>query len=410
MNYLSPEDRLTEIGAIDVPLRPLNGHNAPDQRTAAPISSPSFAASPFSLKDPAHIPPRAFVYGRHLIRKHVSVTVAPGGLGKSALTLAEAVSMAAGRPMLGETISKPLRVWVWNLEDPRDELERRLCAICQHYGITTDDLGGRLFVDSGREQELCTAVTAKGGAVLQEPVIDRLVSQLQRNRIDVLIVDPFISSHQVSENDNPAMDMVAKAWGRVADQAHAAISLVHHTRKASPDGETNADSARGAKALVDAARDVRCLTRMTKEEGENAGVDNHRAYFRVYSDKANLAPPAERSDWYQLTNVELANTDHVGVVTPWAWPDPMEGMKAADLLSVQRAIDGKNYRQNVQAADWVGKAVGEVLDLDPADQHDRARIKHCITSWLSSGALVASEMKDEKGKKRPIIEVGEWAI
>jgi len=403
MNVLTPEDHLKAIGAVDVPLRPAG-------RKSAPLPTPSFTASPFTLTDPAKIPPRAFLYGRHLIRKHVSMTVAPGGLGKSALTLAEAVAMATGRSILGESVSQPLRVWVWNLEDPRDELERRLAAICQRFSVTTDDLCERLFVDSGREQELCTAVTQKGGAVLQEPVIERLVNELRAKQIDALIVDPFISSHQVSENDNPAMDMVAKAWGRVADHANASISLVHHTRKASLDGETNADSARGAKALVDAARDVRCLTRMTKEEGEKAGVDNHRSFFRVYSDKANLAPPAEKSAWYKLVNVELANTDHVGVVTSWTWPDPMEGMKANDLLAVQRAVDGKKYRQNVQAADWVGKAIAEVLDLDPTNATDRARIKHCITTWLASGALVASDFKDEKGKIRPIIEVGEWAI
>jgi RecA-family ATPase len=275
MSHFTPEDHLKAIGAVEVSPRPQEGH-----------TGASFAATLFTLIDPSEIPPRAFLYGRHLIRKHVSVTVAPGGLGKSALTLAEAVAMATGRDFLKPRVAQPLRVWVWNLEDPHDELQRRLAAICQYYGVTGDDLGGRLFVDSGREQELCTAVTERGGTSLREDVIDRLIDELQSKNIDVLIVDPFISSHQVSENDNPAMDMVTKAWGRVADQANAAISLVHHTRKQSTDGETTADSARGAKSLVDAARDVRCLTRMTKEQGEEAGVGNHRAYFRVYSDPA----------------------------------------------------------------------------------------------------------------------------
>ena len=111
--------------------------------------------------------------------------------------------MASGRPILGQTVNERLRVWMWNLEDPRDELERRLCAICQRFGITSEDLGGQLFVDSGREQELCTATTQKGGAVLEESVIDRLIGELRSKRIDVLIVDPFISSHQVSGKRQP---------------------------------------------------------------------------------------------------------------------------------------------------------------------------------------------------------------
>jgi hypothetical protein len=110
-----------------------------------------------------------------------------------------------------------------------------------------------------------------------------------------------------------------------------------------------------------------------------------------------------------MESVDLANTDDVGVVTPWSWPDLMDGVKAADLLAVQRAIDGKNYRQSVQANDWVGKAIGEVLDVDPTDAVGKNTIKMCLKKWLESGALVAVSITDEKGKKRPIIEVGEWA-
>ena len=51
--------------------------------------------TPFQWIDPASIPPRPWLYGRHLIRKQVSVTVAAGGTGKSSLTIAEAVAMTS---------------------------------------------------------------------------------------------------------------------------------------------------------------------------------------------------------------------------------------------------------------------------------------------------------------------------
>lgn len=239
MNAQTPHKKLMATGAIKLDL---------DAPKPGPVAKRPFAASSFTLSDPAKIPPRAFVYGRHLIRKQVSVTVAPGGLGKSSLTLVEAMAMATGRPLVGQSVNAPLRVWLWNLEDPREELDRRAAAIAQHFGITNECIGGRLFMDTGREQELCTAVvTGKDGAVLQEPVIDRLIDELNSKRIDVLIVDPFISSHQVSENDNPAMDMVAKAWARVADHANAAISLVHHTRKARPQTARPTPTAHAAR-------------------------------------------------------------------------------------------------------------------------------------------------------------------
>ena len=370
----------------------------------------TFSATPYTWTDPASINPRQWLYDKFLIRGFVSVSIAPGGVGKSTLAIAEAVALTTGKSLLGKHTGTAKRVWLWNLEDPRDELERRIQAVCQHFNITADDLGDRLFVDTGREQELCLAVSGRNGPELQGIVIDNLVAQMIENQIDCLIVDPFISSHAVSENDNPAIDAVVKAWGKIAGSTNAAIHLIHHSRKQSADSETNADSARGAKALVDAARDVRVLNRMTQDEALKAGVENHRLYFRVYSDKANLSPPVAESDWYKLENVSLSNGDYVGVVVPWAWPDPLDGVTVDDLLAVQKLIDGKQYRENVQAKEWIGRAIAQVLDLDAEDQTDRQTIKQCVKVWINSGALQVVKVRDDKGKERPVLEVGEWAV
>ena len=382
------------------------------QATVAPsfgdLYSGSLSATPYSWTEPSAIPPRDWLYGRHLIRKFVSVTVAPGGMGKSSLVIAETLAMVTGRSILNQWVCSPLTVWLWNLEDPRDELTRRIQATCQHYEILPDDLRDRLFVDTGREQRLCVAISTRDGAEILRPISDGLIDEISRHHIDVLIVDPFVSSHQVTENDNQAIDMVAKEWGRVADRANCAISLVHHTRK--QNGETNnSESARGAKALIDAARDARALNRMSREEGENAGVDSHRLYFRAFSDKANLAPPCEDSAWYRLQNVELANGDHVGVVTPWSWPDPLSDYSVQDLVNVQRAIFEQGYRENVQAKDWVGFAIARVLGLDADRKVDKARIKSCLKVWIGCGALKVTMIADDKGKNRPTVEVGAWA-
>ena len=395
-----------------------NGDAAHGARIAEQLMAPRKAdepapspirATPFLLPDPATIPARDFLYGRHLIRGFLSTTVAPGGVGKSGLVTVEALAMVTGRDLLGQEVRRPLRVWLWNLEDPADELTRRFAAACQHYGINADDIENRLFVDSGRVQRLCMAVQEKNGAKIIRPVVDAVRAEMAAKKIDVLIVDPFVSSHSVSENDNGAMDLVAKEWADVADKCGAAIELVHHTRKLSGDVEVTAESSRGAKALTDAARDVRAINRMTGDEATKAGVDNHRLFFRIYSDKGNLAPPADKSQWHKLENVELANGDHVGVVTPWAWPDPFDGLTTHDLLAVQEAVNGKNYRENVQAKDWIGYAIGGVLGLDCGDPQERAKVRAILKTWIANGALKVRKMTDERGKDRPVIEVGEWA-
>ena len=125
-----------------------------------------------------------------------------------------------------------LRVWLWNLEDPQEETQRKVQAAAAHYGLTAEDIGNRLFVDSGRDQPLVIATDDPGRRhVIVRPVVDRLVAEIIDKQIDVLIIDPFVSCHEVPENDNTTQDMVVKEWGRVAELGNCAVHLVDHTRK-----------------------------------------------------------------------------------------------------------------------------------------------------------------------------------
>ena len=144
--------------------------------------------------------------------------------------------------------------------------------------------------------------------MIVRPVVDALVAEIIDKQIDILTIDPFVSCHELPENDNTAQDMVVKEWGKVAERGNCAVHLVDHTRKMSGfESEVTTESSRGAKAKTDAARVVRVVNRMSKDEGEKTGVQNHRLYFRTYNDKANLAPPADKSDWFELKSVDLGN-------------------------------------------------------------------------------------------------------
>ena len=94
---------------------------------------PEGLPTPFSWVDPALIPPRPGLYGRHYLRKQVSVTVAPGGLGKSSLTIVEAVAMASGRPLLASGWRGPLRsgfsTWRTHATSFNGARRRRCCIM-----------------------------------------------------------------------------------------------------------------------------------------------------------------------------------------------------------------------------------------------------------------------------------------
>jgi hypothetical protein len=381
----------------------------------APQPRPIIKATAYTWTDPATIPRRDFVYGRHLIRKFVSATVAPGGVGKSSLEITEALAIVSGRDLLGVHPCGRSRVWLWNLEDPAEEIARHIQATAAHYRLKAEDIEGRLFIDSGRDNRLVIATTDRGGTVIVQPVVDALVEEIIRRQIDVLIIDPFVSSHEAPENDNGAMDRIVKEWGRVAQRGNCAVELVHHSRKSSlGETEITVESSRGGKALTDGCRSVRVLDRMPKEEGESAGVENPRSYFRTYIDKSNLAPPAETSTWFKLESVDLGNSlsgfgDSVGVVVSWSWPDIMADVTVGDLRAVQAIVSKGRYRASPQADNWVGKAVAEALHLDLIMPNDKRKASNLLKVWLASGALKKQVDKDERGNDRPYIVVGEWA-
>lgn len=375
------------------------------------VAKTGVQAKPFAWVEPAAIPRRRRLYGNHFIRQFVSVTVAPGGMGKSSQAVVESLAMVTGRPLLGEKIHEPCKVWLWNGEDPYEELQRRITAACEHHRITREEIEGRLFVDSGREMPLVVVKSTRGSDMrIAQDHLDAVIETIKQNEIDVLMIDPFVLTHQVDENSNTAIDLAARQWAKVAEICNVAVDLVHHVRKgASGQGEFTVEDGRGASALLAAARSARVLNRMTEDEGRKAGIDNHRQYFRVDNGKANLAPPADETAWRRIVSHHLPNGDNVGVVEQWEWPSPLEDMTAKDLLEIQKAIAGKGYRLNVQAKDWVGIEIARILELDPKDDVDRDRIKRMIGIWLKSGSFKQSEARDDKGKSRPIVEVGQWA-
>ncbi len=413
-------DEQAEIAALAAEIgRTLNQDGAvePGMAAGAPLNRrahdiPVIRATPFRWPDCSSIPPREWVYGDHLIRGFVSATVAPGGVGKSSLLFAEAASMASGRALLhGVAPATPLNVWIWNGEDPTVELERRLSATMKFYGIRRQDCQGQLYIDSGREMKIVIAETQKSGTVIIRPVVDAIKAAIIEHKIDVVVIDPFVSSHRVPENDNTSIDAIAREWADIADKTNCAIELVHHVRKVG-DVEVTVEMARGASALISAARSARVLNQMTSDEGEKAGVENRRLHFRVNSGKSNMSPSSEKATWFRMCSVDLDNGgqlpfgDSIGVVTAWRWPDPLDDITARDLIAVQSAISTGEWRENSQAKDWAGHAVADALKLDVGNKQCKSKIAGLLKIWIKNGALVVIRRPDKNGDERPFIEVG----
>jgi hypothetical protein len=244
-------------------------------------------------------------------------------------------------------------------------------------------------------------------------VVKSLIDTMFDNEIDVLIIDPFVSSHRVTENDTMAMELVAKQWTKIADETDTAIELIHHTRKTGG-AEATVEDGRGAVAVLAAVRSAQVLNKMTPDEGAKAGVENHREYFKVENGKANLAPPPEGKVWYQIISVSLGNGgkiategDSVGVVVPWIWPHPLDGISGADFEKAADAIRAGRWKESIQAKDWVGKPIAKALGLDLDSKSDKAKVKGLIQVWLKAGSLVVVEEKDEHRETKKFVKVAD---
>lgn len=377
-------------------------------------------ATPFAFPDPAAIPRRETLYAGHYTRKFVSATVAPSKVGKTSLIIAEALAMASGKPLLGvPVVDGPHRVWLWNGEDPLEELERRTAAAMMHYGLTREDVGDRLFMNSGRDMEIVLATETRDGARIAAPVVDALVRTILENRIDVFQVDPFVSSHRVSENDNGAIDMVTKRWAGIASATRCAVDLVHHVRKLNG-AEVTVEDSRGAVALIATSRAARALAKMTKGEAQEMGVEEEgrRRLFRFADTSANLAPPSgDAGEWMRLESIPLGNGggdgadrflrgDSVGVVTLWEREEPCgeEGGAAAEADALARVRAGE-WRRDMRAGDaWIGVPLAQAFRLDRDNPMERGKVKAMVDAWIKSGRLVEVSRRDERRHMKVYVE------
>ena len=176
------------------------------------------------------------------------------------------------------------------------------------------------------------------------------------------------------------------------------------------------ETSRGAKAKTDAAGVVRAVSRMTKEEGEKAGVENHRLYFRTYNDKANLRRPptgrtgsgwkasnlgngagnrASATDW-----LTAAAGDSVGVVSDGNgrthgrcdWGRLRQGRRRNQDREVAQEPSGRGLG-------WQGG--GEGAETEPERPGRQGQGRRDDQVWVGRGPLVEVRGRKPSARSKP---------
>jgi AAA domain len=335
-----------------------NGQHAPLPGKEAKPPALVPVSQPFPI-DEKTIPQRDWLMPGLLMRRQISVLVAPSGSGKSLLTLQVGIACAEGKRWSGWIPRGTFRVMVINSEDDLDEMRRRLAGAAHVMEVDQVAIRSRIvLVDNSHNGAVVAKFDARTKTLVRTPLLEQIVATIIANDIDIVFVDPFAETFEGDENSNSELKWAGIYWREVARRTNAAIVLVHHTKKYASGMAGDVDAARGAGALIGIARIVSTLFPMTMREAETMGVDDDKRglYLRYDDAKANLNIKSPFARWFFKQTITLGNAsaelpgDDVGVLIPWAPAGP--SVLEAQIIAFFRRVD-----QGVLDQD--GKPTGE---------------------------------------------------
>jgi hypothetical protein len=243
--------------------RHLKNHNFSDMgdqlgSNFEPYQERRFEVLPSSVLLQSPPRPREYLIDGFVPEKIVMGLFAPGGAGKSMLTLATAVSVASGLPLFGTFhVKAPKRVVYISGEDDVEELQRRLCRMTD--GLSSEHktlIGQNLhFVDLADKFELFTEKPHQGETRISEvpEAIAKSIGE-QVGIASLIIVDPASRFRGGEENSAGDTTRFVQALQCLRDQLQATVWLVHHVNKGARVNGANQNNARGSSALIDGLR------------------------------------------------------------------------------------------------------------------------------------------------------------
>ena len=216
----------------------------------------------------------------------MSSLFAEGGTGKTALRVAQLLSLATAKSLTGEHVFQRCRVLIVSLEDDADELRRRILAAMLHHKIDRSDLRGWLFLAAPGAAAGKLMTLDKKGRTVRGKLADALEALHHARRVDVVSLDPFVKSHSVEENSNSAIDDVIQILTDVAAKRDVAVDARPTTLRKGAADPGNANRGRGASAMKDGGRLINTLTTMSADEAQAFGIpEEERRLPRSYGQR-----------------------------------------------------------------------------------------------------------------------------
>jgi len=320
-------------------------------------------------------PPMEFII-EDILPKHRTTFAAPGGTGKTQLTLWMALHVAAGRKLFGRyEVKRPGKVLVMNAEDPKQQLQRRLITLANSMEWDSEAekyaaFENVAFVDFETDTIALSAQVQRTNHYDITKTVQEIIKSYKETGLSWVIFDPMTLFGFDEAGGNDSASAMMKASGILADQLNCAVTYVTHTTKAGARaGEADMHTTRGAAAFGD-------LTRA------HWNLINHRPYdplsrtryLQLSFDKASYAPPQSSVFLMSVENNRFISYDP---------EDSNEGFEDELWEGIKRAI--VTLRKNGE-----GCSVETVSTYGYEIQNQsvgKTRVKPKIREWLEAGRL-----------------------
>lgn len=368
-------DNVKMPGPVALPTGPKPGLGAPSVDTE--WLAKTIEPYGYNMQDDTSIAHRPWLMRNRLCRGYVTVLAAPGGTGKSILTLQFAIAIATGNAdyVGAEEITEKTKVLIINNEDDFLEIRRRIAAIFAHFGDARDKIKNQIHIYSGYKRKVKLTYKTRLGTTAT-PEYMELVKYIIEHKIGLIIFDPLVSAHNSEESSNSEMQPVMELLTSLVADVGVSAMFVHHVPKgaltATETRAGNADVIRGASAIKDAARIVLTQFRVTEADAQRYGIpaDDVPYTSRLDEAKNTLGPHSLSPSFFRMKTVTLPNGEDGAALDPRLHNDGRE----ADAQAMLRAIlpilrDQKRMSLKDAAAVLAGDSM--FAGADPKDLQKR---------------------------------------
>lgn len=356
-------------------------------------------------------PPRPWAYGNFLMYQAVTGIAAPPGVGKT--TFSFQLGIAFGLDMTFGTWAPAIggggKVWLYNGEEPKDELKRRFIAACAEMGVQESVVAPRFAFNSGLNQRLnFLSIDSRSGEITRSPDVDIIKQNIIDHEIKLFVIDPLIEFHNVKE-DTEGFHAMGAILREIAHDCDCSVLFFHHTPKASNSDNAAGDmnALRGGGPIVGVARFVGTMFNMTAKDAEEYGVPIKERYRYVRFDdaKANMTLVGNVPQWWAKLGISIDNAtglrpaDTIGVLR-------YDGLKSANTPDPEKEAIRNVVREN-RRREQVDKIAAEMVRICVLNGHTERQQAGSLDGILKAMDDVKTGIKATVARDLVTAEMGQ---